>query len=224
LADIFTDELAGALRLSGCPVCRVAAADEQRWLETWWREGRNSKEGRQRFYDGGGFCTKHAWLLHDVCRRNDSGAAIAAVYGPLVDRDLALLAEIERSIVRPRRRGTSLRRAASCSACVAAAEETERRAYFLAELLRSPGARTRYADCDGLCFAHLAAAIGVASRDAPDVARFLLHDWKRRLEAVRQQLAEFDRKRDHRYLDEPKGREQESWTEVIDLYVGPREP
>ncbi|SRR6266540_221826 len=222
MPDIFTDELAAALRLPGCPVCRVAAADERRWMETWWREGRNAKDGRQRFYDGGGFCRRHGWLLHGICLDRGSGAAVAAVYGALADRDLVVLERTQQAIARPRRR-TLLRRPTACAACVAAGEEVERRAYFLVQLLRAGGAQARYADSDGLCFAHLTNAVDAAIEAEPEIASFLVGDWRRRLTSVREQLAEFDRKRDHRYADEPKGREQESWTKVIALYVGPDE-
>jgi hypothetical protein len=65
---------------------------------------------------------------------------------------------------------------------------------------------------------------------APDTVRFLLGDWRGRLAEVREQLTEYDRKRDYRYSDEPKGVEQRARTEVIRRYVGedltrgPQEP
>jgi hypothetical protein len=43
-----------------------------------------------------------------------------------------------------------------------------------------------------------------------------------RLAALRDGLAEYHRKRDYRYADEPKGAEQSSWTDVIRRYVGDR--
>jgi hypothetical protein len=220
MPDLFTDELVAALPLPGCSVCRVSATDDRRWMETWWREGRNSKEGRQDFYDGGGFCRRHAWLLHEICRSRGSGAAVAAVYGALAERDIVLLERAEQSISR-RRRNRSVHRSATCSACEAAAEQLDRRSYFFVKLLRTLGARNRYVDSDGLCFTHLTSALDVSTLEDREVALFLLSDWRRRLFAVRDQLAEYDRKRDHRYSEEPKGSEQDSWTRVIDLYVGP---
>jgi hypothetical protein len=221
MPDIFTDDLAEAMTLPGCVLCHVTSTDERRWMETFRREGRNAKEGRQRFYDGGGFCRHHAWLLHELCVAKDSGTAIAAVYAPLAQRDLELLARTEALLERGRgRRAATLARPAACSACTAATEELERRAYFLVQLLRPRGARERFTRSGGLCFAHLGAVIGVAIDEDRDVARFLVRDWRRRLEEVQRSLAEFDRKRDHRYAAEPKGAEQESWTDVIGLYVG----
>jgi hypothetical protein len=222
MTDIFTDDLAEALRLGGCVLCRVTAADERRWMETFWREGRNSQEGRQRFYDGGGFCRRHAWLLHDVCVAEGSGAAIASVYGALAQRDLELLDGTVTLVDRRRgRRSATLARNVQCSACLAATQELERRCYFLVQLLRARGAKGRYSRSDGLCFDHLASVVDVALGEDHDVALFLIRDWRRRLAAVQGSLAEFDRKRDHRYAHEPKGPEQDSWTDVIRLYAGP---
>ena len=54
----------------------------------------------------------------------------------------------------------------------------------------------------------------------PGAARFLLSDRRRRLERLALGLAEYDRKRDHRYAREPKGDEQRSITDVVRLYAG----
>lgn len=59
-----------------------------------------------------------------------------------------------------------------------------------------------------------------APEEDVEVVRFLLQDWRRRLAQVRGQLEDFDRKRDVHYSDEPKGAEQDSWTEIIRRYVG----
>jgi hypothetical protein len=81
--------------------------------------------------------------------------------------------------------------------------------------------RPLYESSEGLCFGHLARAVEHAlDSDEEDIARLLLDDCRERLVRVRDQLAEFDRKRDHRYAAEPKGEEQRSWTEVIRRYVG----
>jgi len=190
-------------------------------METFQREGRNSQEGRRRFYDGGGFCRRHGWLFHQVCVERGSGTAIAAVYSALAKRDLQLLDQVENELIRVRtRRSPSLARAAECSACTAVAERLERRAYFFVQMLRRRAAMERYRRSDGMCFDHLVAIVDVAVGEDREVALFLVRDWQPRLADVRAQLAEFDRKRDHQFAAEPKGAEQHSWTDVIVRYVG----
>jgi Family of unknown function (DUF6062) len=194
-------------------------------MSNFWREGKQDPRARRRFYASGGFCRHHAWLLHRLVPAEAAGgAAIADVYGSLAERDIAWLNELVASLESGRRRrNVSLARRARCPACVAFADGSERKIHFLVELLAEAEVRPHYRSSDGLCFAHLARAVEYA-RDtkAVDVVCLLLDDWRKRLAHVREQLTEFDRKRDYRYAAEPKGEEQRSWTEVIRLYVGER--
>jgi Family of unknown function (DUF6062) len=224
LPDIFGYDIVEGLRRSGCPLCRVEAIDDCRWMSSFWREGKQDAGTRRRFYAAGGFCRHHAWLLHRLVAAEAAGAAIADVYGSLADRDLAWLDELRASLVRGRRRRqTSLRRSGRCPACVAFAEGSERKLHFFVELLADTEVRPHYRSSHGLCFAHLARAVDHALESEEDgIARFLLDDVRERLRDVRAQLAEFDRKRDYRYASEPKGDEQHSWTEVVRRYVGDR--
>jgi hypothetical protein len=218
MAGFLAYDLVEAFPLAGCPLCRTVAADETRWMDSFWREGKGGREARLAFYDAGGFCRRHAWLLHRLVAAGSSGASIAEVYGALADRDLQVLDKLlTASNVRRR---PHLRRRAPCSACVAAEDAVARKAYFLVELLRTQASRAEYRRSDGLCFPHLARTVAEASEDDAEVVRFLLGDWRDRLAEVRAQLEEFDRKRDVHFADEPKGAEQDSWTEVIRRYVG----
>ena len=221
MPDIFGYDIVEALRQHGCPLCRVDAIDDRRWVDSFWREGRQDAGTRRRFFAAGGFCRHHAWLLHRLVATEGSGAAIADVYGSLAERDLAWLDEVRASLDRGRRRRrTPLRRGSRCPACVAFEEAAERKIHFFVELLAEASVRPHYDSSEGLCFVHLAAAIERALDTDEDAARFLLDDWRKRLARVRAQLGEFDRKRDYRYAAEPKGDEQRSWTDVIRRYVG----
>jgi len=222
LPDIFGYDIVEALRQRGCPLCRVDAIDDRRWVDSFWREGRQDAATRRRFFAAGGFCRHHAWLLHRLAGAEGAGAAIADIYGALADRDLAWLAELRATLERRRRRHRRLRRASRCPACVALEAAADRKIHFFVELLAEASVRRRYESSDGLCFVHLAAAVEHARDTDEDAARFLLDDWRKRLAQVRAQLGEFDRKRDHRYAAEPRGAEQRSWTDVIRRYVGER--
>jgi hypothetical protein len=219
--DLFALEVAEALQLAGCPLCRVIAEAERIWIESFRREGKSSPEARRAFYRSGGFCHRHAWLLHELVAANESGASIAEVYGPLAERDVAWLEELSQQLGRrSRRRAVTLERGARCPACVARDDIRERKVAFLVDVLGLERARDAYGRSDGLCFAHLARALEQAQAVDLGIARFLVDDWRRRLEEVGKQLAEFDRKRDARYAGEPKGLEQQSWTDVIRMYAG----
>lgn len=220
LPDIFGYDIVEALGRSGCPLCRVEAIEDRRWMDSFWREGRKDPRMRRRFFDAGGFCRHHAWLLHRSVAAKDKGAAIADVYGWLAESDLAWLHDLRGGLGRGRRLRRRLERTEACPACVALEEAGERNVHFFIEALSEAHVRARYASSDGLCFTHLTAAVNRALHANEDLARFLLDDWRARLAELRIELAELERKRDYRYALESKGDEEHSWTEVIRRYVG----
>jgi len=223
LPDIFSYDLIEALGQPGCPLCRALSLDDRRWVDSFWREGKQDPGARTRFFEAGGFCRHHAWLLHHLVAAEGSGAAIADVYGWLATYDLRWLDRIKTSLEgrQRRRRSAVLKRRRPCPACFARDEAVKRKVHFFVDYLREPPVQEVYTNSQGLCFIHLAAVVEHAlAADAPELALFLLDDWRRRLVEVRLELAEFDRKRDYRYASEPKGAEQRSWTEAIRLYVG----
>jgi hypothetical protein len=221
MADIFTDDLQAALAASGCPICRVVADAVERWMDSFWREGRNDREARGAFFAAGGFCREHALLLEGIAQGTRGGAAIADVYRWLAKRDIELLAAASKQVGGGhRRRRLQLERHRRCPACEETKSATERKLSFLVDALRSARTRERYTSSDGLCVPHLLKAAAEAAADNPDVGRFLLDDGRHRLANLRAQLDEFDRKRDHRFRDEPKGTERLAPAQAIRRYVG----
>lgn len=214
MIDFFAFDIVEALAQPGCALCRVLAEFEEREMATFAREGRRVPEARTRFHASGGFCRQHAWLFHRVVMASRSGMPIADIYGQLVENDVELLRHA-------RTAGPGvLARPGACPACTAAEAALERKAGFFVDALSDGGVRSSYTDSDGFCAAHLAAALAASGDAVPGAARFLLSDRRRRLERLALGLAEYDRKRDHRYAREPKGDEQRSITDVVRLYAG----
>jgi hypothetical protein len=223
MVDIFTDELQAALAEAGCPICRVVTAAERLWMDSFWREGRNDRSARAAFFAAGGFCREHALLLQSLARDTRGGAAIADLYRWLAKYDIELLARASRQVGHAHRlRRLQLARRGICPACEATAAATERKLAFLADALGGARTRERYAASDGLCLPHLLDAAAQAAVEQPDVCRFLLDDGRRRLAGLRNELDEFDRKRDHRFRHEPRGPEQAAPAHAIRRYAGDR--
>ena len=217
MSDLFGFDLADGLASGECPVCFALRRHTRRWLDSFWREGRQAPATRKRFYAAGGFCRAHAWLLHDLV--GDSGAAIADVYGRLAEHDLASIGELLAGRrVRRRPPARSLRRRASCSVCAEEIEALPRKAEFFLELIATEAGRARYEHAAGLCYEHLLSVLDAAG-DGHELGAYLLADWRRRLEELRRRLAEYDRTRDHRYAAERRDDER-SWTDVVRHYVG----
>jgi hypothetical protein len=187
LPDIFSYELVRAFGLPGCALCRAVEADDERWMDSFWREGRRDPEARKRFFEAGGFCRDHAWLLHRLVAAGSSGAAIADLYGHLATYDLRWLEDILAGLERRRTpRRPLLRRRGQCPACVFGAEAVERKAHFLVDALSEAQVGEAYRGSGGLCFPHLASALDAAlAAGKTDTARFLLEDWRDRLDQTR---------------------------------------
>lgn len=218
MTDLFGFDLADGLASGECPVCFAMRRHSRRWLDSFWREGRQDPATRMRFYAAGGFCAAHAWLLHDIV--GDSGAAIADVYGRLAEQDLA---RIDKLLARRRARrlpADFLRRPAACLVCAEEAEALPRKSEFFLELLATEAGREHYRGSTGLCYDHLLSALATAG-DRERLARWLLEEWRIRLAELRRRLAEYDRKRDHRYAAERRDDEREALTDVVRRYVGP---
>jgi hypothetical protein len=222
-------EIYAALREDGCPLCRVGARSEELQLSGFLRDGILNPGSRRRFVAAGGFCRRHAWALHAVASSEGTGASVASIYRQLARHDLASLERL--TATTPGRAGrrslrSGLARTHGCQICAALRASRDAHAAFLCQLLDDEAGRSAYLDSDGLCSSHLRDAVARSlDRDGTgDMARFLLRDWRSRLEALREGLDEYDRKRSYTNRDEPKGSEQGSWTEVVRRYVGDDRP
>jgi Family of unknown function (DUF6062) len=223
--NVSNHEVYGALRQGGCPLCRARTRSEERLLWGFVRDGSLNPASRYAFVKSGGFCRRHAWGLHGICRAEGTGAPIADVYRRLAHHDLEQLAQLART--QPSRRGrrelaAGLGRERECEICVSVGGSGEAHAAFLSELLDDEAGRSAYVASDGLCGVHLEQVIEQSLRRHRDgtQARWLLEDWRERLARLHLELREYDRKRSYTAGHEPKGEEQRSWTEAIRRYVG----
>jgi hypothetical protein len=214
-------QLVEALDQPGCPLCRERLRSERWEIEMFVRDGRFSREARPLFLAGGGYCNRHAWLLHAQLSRHENGAPIADLYGMVLRHDRASLRALRARLgSRTRRQRQEMRRQA-CLACTNVEAADARHAYFFMQALQDDAVRRRYEHVDGLCVAHALSVLEEAlESEQKDIAYFVIDETLRRMEGVAERLAEYDRRRDFRYADQPKGDEQHSWTDVVRLYVG----
>jgi hypothetical protein len=195
--------LCDALAAEGCPICTLLEKACYRQLDSLFYECVNDPGVRNRLAASHGFCNWHAHLALRI-PHTDSGIAI--IYEDL------LRAATEQPLRRP---------SASCPVCDTA-RFNER--VYLGELLRhfdDPELRPRYEQSFGLCLPHLQQA----AHEYPghDKLPALLAAERKKLAALRAELQEFNRKRDYRFANEPKGAEQTAWRRVIEKFTGKRE-
>jgi hypothetical protein len=221
--DLSNYEIARAFREAGCPLCRVVAADEERSMQQFWRDSRLLPAVRRVFFASGGFCRRHAWLLHAQVMRAGRGGALTDIYDAMLARDAGRIATIldgHREQQDLAEELHDLVRQTGCRACEELEATTKRRAHFACNLLHEDGMVAAYRASDGFCFRHLTVVLAAIGDGDSELRLWLLADWGERIAALRAGLAEFERKRDYRHADEPRGEEQRAPTEAVRRYAG----
>jgi hypothetical protein len=211
--------LESALRRPGCPVCRVTGQGVDRFLAALPARTADDRTLAAELTGARGLCNRHGWRLaaHGAASPTGALAGLAELGGVL---------EAAAAGAREPRRGAALaaelRPRAPCPACREEAE-TERRAVGgLLDALARTDVMVRFGKSSGLCMAHFALAVGLATDRRPQRARLLVGQanvWHR----LRAELAEYIRKQDYRYADEAWGAEADAPERAIAAVAGIRE-
>jgi len=221
--------LCKALSADECAICVLVARECEQHMEMLFHEGIMDPGVRLGLHEAYGFCNAHAWM---ALRTPAADAGLAIVYDDLIRMVLPHITELAR--LRDKQRASHaftnllhnaappvLPATATCPVC-ASNEQTAR--LYLHELLdffNDADLHKKYFQSFGICLPHLRQAL----REFPDDPQLppLLDAERDKLVALQTELQEYNRKRDYRYANEPKGVEQTSWRRVIEKFVGKRE-
>ena len=223
MPDLGNYNLVAALRESGCPLCRVLAEAEDRWMDAFIRERELAAESLSVFCDRGGFCRSHAWQLHHRSALTMTGAPVAQAYGALLRKDIEHLEKLASDLPVERRSRLgrrSLLGRRTCPACETANSRLHGKADALVSALAESGVREAYRDSNGLCVQHLDVVGAAALARNNEVAAFLIEDLRQRLEVLEDRLNEYERQRDSRYRSARGSANADAWTDVVRSYVG----
>jgi hypothetical protein len=216
--DTLYFELRDALGVGGCPLCRLGRRAVIRYIDTLNYEGINDPGLRRALRNAHGLCQHHAWQWTHL---RGSPLGVAIVYQNLV-KDLIEILEIPASAAprgRGNRRQTATRLAASarCPACRTEDEAIERYSLTLLAHLDQPELAGAYAQAGGLCLPHLRTVLA----QADDTQARTVQAWQLAIyRGLYGELAEFVRKHDHRFSQEPFGAEKDSWTRAVAALAG----
>lgn len=232
-------DLLDAMRLDGCPICRLRQRALERYVDTLLYERVNDGRLRARLRRSCGFCHEHAWAL----RRHGASVGVA-----LMMRDVlrTLLREGQAaqgvSVARERRSGVGwqlprwLRRRPhsgnwlaealqprdTCPICVAMRDVERSCAAVMGETILERDFQDAFSRSEGLCRAHLVLALERArTGEAADALWQAEKGIWRNLEA---DLSELIRKSDYRFMAEPKGAEAKSWLRALAAISGEAPP
>jgi len=216
--DTLYFELRDALAAGGCPLCCLGQRAGARYIDTLNYEGVNDPGLRRALRNAHGLCHRHAWQWTHL---RGSLLGVAIVYQNLV-KDLIEALESPESVAargRGNRRQTATRLAASarCPACRTEDEAIERYGLTLLAHLDEPERADAYAQAGGLCLPHLRTVL----TQADDAQARTVQAWQLAIyRGLYGELAEFIRKHDHRFSQEPFGAEKDSWTRAVAALAG----
>ena len=216
--DTLYFELRDALQTGGCPFCRLGRRAATRYLDTLNYEGINDPGLRRALRNAHGLCHRHAWQW---TKMRGSPLGVAIVYQNLVNDLIETLEDQTPFVTRTHgvQRGTATRLAAAgrCPACRAEDEAVQR--YSLTSLahLEQPELADAYLQAGGVCLPHLPAVLAQAN----DAQGRTVQTWQLTVyRGLQGHLAEFIRKHDHRFSQEPFGVEKDSWTRAVAVLAG----
>jgi hypothetical protein len=220
-----------------CPVCRLARRALLLWIEDLVYSFGVDPQVRREVRLGRGLCNRHAHLLTEI---RGMPLGVSLIHLDVIDtvcEELAkgtaapqgLVVPGARGLIERLRRGAAVLRAkeavraavAPAQTCLACEHQREVEELYLQTLLRhlsEAELAAAFAASPGLCLPHFQQATDLA----PDVPTLrLLIDMEREcLARLRDELAEFARKNDHRNLGERVGREADAWIRSIDQVTG----
>jgi len=199
------------LRSDMCPLCRVTHKADREYIWHFYDEASNNSDAVEEVRLAGGFCAEHIEMFRridvdDMKTTLSISVLLEDTLGGVVEQ----LQAIDPNLRLERRR---------CPACLSRDSHLRRNAEYLLDLLvTSPGFQERFEASPGLCLPHFELAWDRA-RTRGDRER-LLAVQRDVAHSLLGELHEHVRKHDHKYRDEPKGPERDSWLRAIYLTTG----
>ena len=230
-----------AMQKNGCPICRLFHQASERAVESFLWENVNEPDVRQGILDSYGFCTPHTRVM--VAREvYTSSIPLGA---NIIYEHLGRVTASELRRIRPESAGQTaarwtgklrvwlkrlgLSRSAAplqsrgpCPVCEAGNHAALNSLHALCEeLARQKDVREKYLASDGVCLAHLRAAVELYSARFPVSVRLLVDDSIERLTTQSAHMKEYIRKSNWAYQDEKVTEaEDTAWRKTLTFFTG----
>lgn len=224
-------DLRDALTQPGCPVCSLAERNSFRFLDAFLYERVNDVGTREGLRKSLGFCNWHAWKCLEA---PNAPLGLGIIHQDLLGQILERLNRIQRSfpihipfLRRLRSKGKAkkalppLRPGHSCPACQSVRFFEERYLEILLDYITEEDFGNQFSRSSGICFPHL--TIAVEKYPGHSNLRLIIQRQMSKWESLQEELAEFIRKHDYKYIHEPRGAESDSWKRALEMLVGKRE-
>lgn len=216
--DMMYFDLSDACAEPGCPVCRISLKSVRSYLNSIMSGYVNNSTIRAKLRKAHGFCNKHAWWLHDGY---GSVLGIAIIQHDIVKNVLDTInIPFRGRSTRKRARNLlkHLRPSAECPACVHRREMEDIAIHTLLKYISDKDLTVALANSSGICLPHFLRALELVQN--ADTLKQLVDLEQRALAKLRDELAEFIRKNDYRFMGEGFGKEGNSWLRAISIISG----
>lgn len=234
MADPNLPALLEACAQPGCPLCRLAQSATARFLDNLFYEMVNDAGVRGQLRNSLGFCKPHTRLLLETLLRDPLGLTI--IYHDVLNAILANLPPpdearrpaglLDRLLRRPpeeiakRVKSTlqALTPRSPCPACHYQDQYTNSMLESLMTHLKTSALSQALEASDGLCLPHLRLALEKPASTNGYEKLMLIHQSK--LQKLRDELAEFIRRSDYRFIEEGFGAEGNAYQRAMEMLVG----
>ncbi len=209
-----------ALGQPGCALCRLVLVSLTRYFDHLTFEFVNDLSIRDAIRSSWGFCAAHGEML----RAKQDALGTAIIYRDVLQDVASQFRSYGKSDPSGflsrflgKKPDSSPARDAVCPACVLAGETEASYLTLLLERFSDDALCHAFSLSSGLCVPHIERGLEISKGTLPqDFQRRQIEIWER----LTSHLAEFIRKSDHRFRDEPMGEESDSWQRAVPLVSG----
>jgi len=219
--------LLDVLEEPGCPICSLVKKKIQKLMDDFLYEQVNDPGVRKEIRKSLGFCSIHSWQL----QKFGDCFGLSIVYEDLLNilkgKIKGLLAFPEKNMPKillsqllenKGKRGYHANVKLTCPICKEQNEIEKRHIDTLLEYFNDAEFNAAFKLSFGLCLPHLVTTLGMCKNKKAIATLFKIELEK--LEALREELSEIQRKHDYRFSDEGFGKEKDSWIRAIEKMIG----
>lgn len=207
-----------ALSKEQCPLCRMVREAEERLIWFILYESTGDREFRARWDREKGFCRDHNNLIKLTISQGRlvSGSSIARIYETILDGYLHDLQEFGSNSQRKKFPADR-----KCFFCHKKEELENANITLFIDFLNGEENRKRFDSSSGLCNPHLVRILNApVEKDNNLLKHFLVEDHLSRLEKLKDNIAELQRKERHDVKQTPTEEELSSWKEALWRFGG----
>ncbi len=201
-------ELLDALKERGCPICFLINSRVHKLMENLLYENVNDIEIRKKIKESLGFCNLHSWQL----KKFADGLGLSIIYEDLLN---VIKNKIKEFLGK---KGKKVEIGLNCLICREAKNIERRFISLFIEYFNDIEFKNNFKSSFGLCLPHFISVIKSCKDKNVIVELYRIETEK--IELLRHELNEFQRKQDYRFSAEGYGKEKDSWIRAIEKLTG----